>query len=1579
MTDRSLESTTGEYARPSLSSEQWVRVQAILALAIESDPSSLRGLLDRECEGDEALRREVESLLDAHGQIGPVDRLSDDLAPVIARTRQHTSNWSGTTIGQYTILEALGAGGMGVVHKARDTRLGRQVALKFLSAHLVAKPHAKKRFLLEARAAAALDHPNVCTIHEIGETPDGQLFIAMPLYDGETLHATLSRGPLSLEAAVDVVLKIANGLQHAHDHRVIHRDVKPSNVMLLPGGGVKVLDFGVAKMQDVTLTDVEEVPGTIAYMSPEHAQGQMVDGRTDVWSVGVVLYELLAGTRPFRGEHRHELMVSILTQEPDPVTTWRVDLPAEVDEVLRKALAKSPEGRFESMSAMATAVAALTAREGTAIRSPTFSPARTTSVGDTFASVERRWAAVLVSVISDHGTLVEQLAPDDFHHVISEIRARVTQIVRRHGGVVNQAVDDQIVSLFGVPITHEDDDLRAVRAAMELSRAASGSIGLAEHTLGRAVRIQSGVHVGLLVAQRAADSSRRYAISGSPVQVATRLAAIAGAETVLISPDCLQLVAPFVEAEPSLPLTIEAGAAQVTPFRVRGESGLETRLEASERSGLTPYTGRETELATLESQLAQAGRGQGRTVLVVGEAGVGKSRLLYEFHERVRDARVTLLQGRCRPHRRITPYAAFVDILLDALGASVPMPSELQADEIAARLRVIDPTLESFTPLYLHLLSIQSDSFQLPRHLQGEQLRVALVEALTAVVLALARRQTTLVLLEDWHWADDASRGVLRRLMELVAVYSLLMVVTSRPEPGALAECTEEATRMPLAALDRDGSTAIMRALLRVKRVSDELALGLHERTGGNPFFLEQVCHALLEEGLMATDDGEAAVTGGVEALRLPNTVQAVIRTRLDRLDRDARDVLRVASVIGREFGRAVLTEALGENADPSDALERLGVAGLIQQTRVLPEPIYRFRHVLTQEATYESLVGHQRRSLHEVIGRAIERRLSSRSDDVAYVLAHHFSQAEVWLEAIQYGMRAADRSSALSQFGDALSTLERVHSWVMRLPENEARDDRLADVLLQQERLSETLGFRARQRQIIEALVALLAPKGASARLAHAYLRQGDVATLLTRFDEAERALTTARRMSRELGEISLERQTLRSIGLLRWHQGRYADGLAIAESALVIDRESKDDLAVAGDLANIGIIYRSMGEYQRALASFEEALTIPALGQHPAKLLYALHGLANTHRSLGDLDRALACLHRANEIADTHALPIQRSFHLMSIAHVYLQQGRVDDAVRTYEDSARLSRRAQHAEGLSQALRALGEVLVGLGKDQEALEPLEEAAQLFAQLEDQDGEADMWVQVARTHERRGSMKQAAEVWERGRSLRQGIGDRPGELKALEGKARALRASSPSLATSAFQDALALATTLGDRRTEAALLNTLGILAWEQARFGESLRYYERALQLMRELGDRVHEPLMLNSLGVVLGQLKRYEEARTVLEESVTLSRESGELQLEAHALAALGDVCRASGRLSAALEWFEQSRALRPQLGDRKGEGWVLHRLAETRAAMNDDSGAQDALAAATAIAAECDDPELASACERTRDVMKQSSME
>jgi len=329
---------------------EWERLEILFEAAVALQGEERDGFLNRE-ELSPELRAELEALL---LRAEPAERLFDAMAASLpaATPEEEVSSPSdplvGRRVGHYLLAERIGGGGMGVLYRARDTRLEREVALKFLPPHLGLDPGAKKRFLVEARAAAALDHPDICTVHEIGEMEDGRLFIAMACYDGETLKERIARGPLPVTEAVTLAVRIARALAAAHDRGIVHRDVKPANVMLTREGGVKLLDFGLATIADVTLTQPGSTPGTAAYMSPEQVRGEPVDGRSDLWSLGVVLYEMLSGTRPFRGGMDAVIVDSVLHQEPEPVENLRPETPVPVARAVARLLQKDPTARHGS-------------------------------------------------------------------------------------------------------------------------------------------------------------------------------------------------------------------------------------------------------------------------------------------------------------------------------------------------------------------------------------------------------------------------------------------------------------------------------------------------------------------------------------------------------------------------------------------------------------------------------------------------------------------------------------------------------------------------------------------------------------------------------------------------------------------------------------------------------------------------------------------------------------------------------------------------------------------------------------------------------------------------------------------------------------------------------------------------------------------------------------------------------------------------------------------------------------------------------------------------------------------------------
>jgi serine/threonine protein kinase/tetratricopeptide (TPR) repeat protein len=341
--------------------EKWQHIKELFESALERNAEDRTAFLDHACDGDESLRREVESLLASYEE--GVSFMEKPAVASAAETLAGSQRESliGQTVSHYQVIHEIGSGGMGEVYLAQDTRLGRRVALKLLPTYLSKDEDRLRRFEQEARTASALNHPNVCVIHEVGDTAEGPHYIAMEYVDGVTLRQHIAVARLKLGEVLDVAVQIASGLAAAHEVGIVHRDIKPENIMMRRDGYVKVLDFGLAKLTEQEATDVATpagprvktetgmVMGTSSYMSPEQARGLSVDARTDIWSLGVVLFEMVSGKLPFPGETESDVIASILTREPPSLSDYASNVPDELEKIVRKSLRKNREKRFQSI------------------------------------------------------------------------------------------------------------------------------------------------------------------------------------------------------------------------------------------------------------------------------------------------------------------------------------------------------------------------------------------------------------------------------------------------------------------------------------------------------------------------------------------------------------------------------------------------------------------------------------------------------------------------------------------------------------------------------------------------------------------------------------------------------------------------------------------------------------------------------------------------------------------------------------------------------------------------------------------------------------------------------------------------------------------------------------------------------------------------------------------------------------------------------------------------------------------------------------------------------------------------------
>jgi predicted ATPase/class 3 adenylate cyclase len=1185
---------------------------------------------------------------------------------------------------------------------------------------------------------------------------------------------------------------------------------------------------------------------------------------------------------------------------------------------------------------------------------------------------ERRQATIVFSDLSGYTSMNERLDPEEVEAIMSRIKKEAVRIVERHEGIVNQFVGDEVLALFGIPIAHEDDPVRAVRAATQIHKMVRNISPEVEDRINAELRMHSGISTGLVVTHLRDIREGSYGITGDTVNIGARLATSADADEIIVGPETYSQISPFFETDPLEAVTVRGRTQPLIPHRIKGESAVHTRFEAAEKLGFTEFAGREQELITLYSCLDKAVAGIGQFVTVVGEAGVGKSRLVYEFQNYIDKNKVEVWQGYCQSFWSGTNYFPFISMLSRGLHLSEEIKSKDIHEIAVSSICGINRELEIYLPFYLNLLSIPSEEYPLPDHIEGQELINAFHDAIAEISIIKSKRQPLVLILEDWQWVDQASESALKHLVSIAGTHPLMIVTVYRPIYSSKWRNWSYHTPIVLKSLDNLNSKNIVKSVFRVDHLPQELVELIITRTEGNPFFIEEVCHSLIEGGVIEVNEAKQAIlTQALETLAIPDKVQAIISARLDRLVPDAKETLRIASVVGRRFERQILEKIYRGKLSLSQVLKKLIALEMIQQTRVFPEAEYWFRHALTKEVVYNSLLLQRRKVLHGFVGQIIEEIYPERIEEHVNLLQYHFSMAKNWAKAVQYGHLSAEKASKLSQFHEAVTFFDHVLKWLVELPEDRLRLETQIDILLKQERLYETLGQRDQQQKIINKLISLVQPEKDQALLAEIYMRQGDLYTQLGNYNEADRVLNDAINNWRSLSDASGESRSLRSMGFLRWHQNRYKEAIKCNEEALAIDRQREDSIAIATDLTNLGSVWHNFGDPKRSLKCLEEALKIYETKQKPVKQAFTLYSIANVYREQDILDRAIIQYQRAQEIFDQHHDRLMSSRAIAGIASIYKKQGKVQESLHLYEEVVKVTREINYRQGLSHALGAVGDLLLTLNKPRKALNYLLESTEIFVELKDRQREAEIWEKIGNIYDQNiEDFKNALNAWDKAKELLAMTNDRSSELEILEkmGQLARKRLGHPKQALRYFSEAFDIATKMGDRRKQGKLLNDIGVIEWHQKAYGDALKHYEKALEIYYELKDAAHTGLILNSLGITLHKLGHQTEALGRLREAVDINNQAGEQLLKGHGLAAIGDIYCEMGENDQALNHYRASLEIRNRIGDHKGQGWMLHSLARVYSNQDLYDKAHDCLTQAQTIAEEYSDLELRYACTR-----------
>jgi predicted ATPase/class 3 adenylate cyclase len=663
------------------------------------------------------------------------------------------------------------------------------------------------------------------------------------------------------------------------------------------------------------------------------------------------------------------------------------------------------------------------------------------SYAPTRPEAERRQLTVMFCDLVDSTTLSGALDPERLREVLLAYQAACAAVVERYDGHVAKYIGDGLLIYFGLPRAHEDDAQRAVSAGLgivdavgQLNRERLGTIGVELH-------VRLGVHTGLVVAgEMGAGTTREdMAIVGETPNIAARLQALATPNAVVISASTRRLVGGLFVYEGLGVHQLKGVSRPLQAWRVIGERSTESRFEALHEAGVAPLIGREAEVDLLLRRWEQAKQGEGQVVLLGGEPGIGKSRIIEALLERIADLPHARVRCQCSPYFTTAALHPFVRQLAQAAEVQPSDPPETKLDKLEHLLSESGQAVSETAPLFAGLLSIPTGSRYPIPDLSPQRLKERTVAALVDRVFGLARQKPVLFVIEDAHWIDPSSEELIATAIDRLHEARVLMVITHRPNYTPPWSGRSHLTMLSLNRLSRGQGEDMVRKLAGNAMLPAHTVLGIVAKADGVPLFVEELTKAVLESGALSGGTGHGTRTGTLQ-LSVPATLQDTLVARLDRTP-ETKEVAQTASVLGREFSKALLATISSLSKDRlTRALDDLVQAGLLFRQGATPHTRYVFKHALVQDAAYGTLLSGVRQQLHARVAESLEQRFPNAAESQPELLAYHHEAAGIYDRAIAYWRRSAARARDRSNYMEAERQLEAAIALVPHLPEEERK-----------------------------------------------------------------------------------------------------------------------------------------------------------------------------------------------------------------------------------------------------------------------------------------------------------------------------------------------------------------------------------------------------------------------------------------------------------------------------------------------------------------------------------------------------------
>jgi class 3 adenylate cyclase/tetratricopeptide (TPR) repeat protein len=892
---------------------------------------------------------------------------------------------------------------------------------------------------------------------------------------------------------------------------------------------------------------------------------------------------------------------------------------------------------------------------------------------------ERKQVTVLFADLKGSMELLADRDPEEARKLLDPVLEHMMEAVHRFEGTVNQVMGDGIMALFGAPLAHEDHAVRACYAALRMQESLRRYAEDTRRSHGVEMQIRVGLNSGAVVVRSVgSDLHMDYTAVGQTTHLAARMEQLAPPGTVRLTGETLRLAEGYVEVRALGPIPVKGLPEPIEVYELTGAGVARTRLQAAVLRGLTRFVGREDEIEHLRRVLGQAAAGHGQVVAIVGEAGVGKSRLVYEFTHSHRVQDWLILDASSVSYGRATSYLPVIELLKGYFKIGDRDDHREMRAKVLGRVLGLDRGLEPLLPPLLALLDVPVEEAGW-QNLDPPQRRQRTLDAVRRLLLRESQVQPLLVVFEDLHWVDGETQALLDSLVESLASARLLLLVNYRPGYEHRWGSKTAYSQLRLDSLPAESAAELLAALLGPDPGLAPLMQMLVKR--GNPFFLEETVRTLVETGALVGERGAYRLMRPVEALQVPATVQTILAARIDRLPAEEKQLLQAAAVIGKHVPHALLA-AIAEQPEEGlrQGLGHLQEGEFLYETQLFPDLEYTFKHALTHEVTYGGLLQDRRRQLHRRIVAATEGLYPDRLSEHVELLAHHAFRGELWDKAPMYLRQAGAKALARSANREAVAYFEQALAALSHLPETRATIEQGIDLrfdlrasLFALMDLQKALGYVRQAEQLAQGIGDQRRLASALVYTSHHFLVAGDA-------KDAHAFSRNAHDIAVSLGDVPLLVAANLYYGATCIPLADFREAREYLEKTLHLLRGAsrRERFGLPGFPAAVVGHYlpwalAELGEFDVAIARATEGIQVAETVDHAYSIAVAQWGLAFAYVQRGDIDPAIRLLERATTFCREWTVPIllQISTGLLGIA--LARAGRVAEGIAALRDARR------------------------------------------------------------------------------------------------------------------------------------------------------------------------------------------------------------------------------------------------------------------------------------------------------------------